>query len=427
MFDNPLNRWWTVFAGGLGCAAGSGVVSSYVFGLYIKPISAEFHWGRSVTTLSILCFYFACGVGCVSLGHIMARWGVRRAAMLFVGFFSLSLISVGLLPKSLPVFCVAFLAMGFFGSAASALPYAVAIAAWFDKRRGMALALAVSGTGVSAAFMPYYANWLMSGYGWRGGYIGVGIFCGIVALIGLILFFRMPVGYEAVHSPGLKNWRRTLTVKSFRMIAVPIFLISVAMMGIITNLAPILTDRGMKIRDAAALLGLLGAASWVSRLAVGMLLDYIHVRYVSSAIFALVAMGIGFILFGDDGTSAELAAIAIGLGIGSESDLIAFAVSRYFDREDLSGALGSAWLFWTWGGGIGVLIGSVSFDLTGSYSTALIIYLLLSCLSAVLILRLGTYLKQTPFAETPSTPLSGLSSVARPAKVDVSFQDTSYT
>jgi MFS family permease len=401
MFNNTINRWWSVVAGGLGCAAGSGVVSSFVFGLYIKAISAEYGWGRSITTSSFLCFYVACGIGCVSLGHIMARWGVRRAALLFTVLFALSLIAVGLVPRSLPLFCVAFAAVGFFGSAASALPYAVAIAAWFDKGRGTALALAVSGTGVSAALIPYYANWLMSKYGWRGGYIGVGVFCGIVSVIGLTLFFRMPANYEAHRSPGLGNWRGIIAASSFWKIALPVFLISIAMMGIINNLASILTDRGSGLADAAALMGLAGAASWISRLLVGVLLDRIHVRFVSAAIFSLVAVGVGCILAGEVGMGAKIAAVSIGLGIGSEADLIAYAVSRYFDHEDLSGALGSTWLFWTWGGAIGALIGSASFDISGSYAAALVIYLLLSCLSALLILRLGAYSEQAPHADEP--------------------------
>ena len=388
--NRPLNRWFTVLAGALGCAAGSGVISSYVFGMFIKAISDEYGWDRSVTTLSILCFYLACGVGCLWLGHIMAKWGVRRSAILFVSLFSLSVASVGLLPKSVFLFCLAFASMGFFGAAASALPYAVAIAAWFDKKRGLALALAVGGTGLSAIFMPSYASWLMANYGWRGGYVGVGIFCAVVALTGLIFFFRMPAEQAAQPSRGIGDWRQLVTREYIR-IALPILLISIALMGCITNLPPIFTDRGMALADAAKLLGVLGGASLLSRLLVGILLDRIHVRWVSMTMFLLVALGVALILSGATGPVLVFAMIAIGFGIGSEADIIAYAVSRYFARAQLPAALGGTWVFWAWGGGIGVIVGSLSFDLTGSYSTALIFYIALALISAGVIATLGAY------------------------------------
>ena len=390
----PLNRWFTVFAGALGCAAGSGVISSYVFGMFIKSISGEYGWDRSVTTASILCFYVFCGIGCLSLGHVMTRWGVRRATTLFVVLFSASVAAIGLLPKSVFLFCLAFSAMGFFGAAASAMPYAVAIAAWFDKRRGLALALAVSGTGVSAIFMPSYAAWLMENYGWRGGYVGVGIFCAVVALIGLIFFFRMPAERSAEPVRGMGDWKGLLTPAYVR-IGLPVFLISIAMMGVITNLPPIFTDRGMSIGEVAGLLGVLGGASWVSRLGVGILLDKVHVRWISALIFLLVGVGLVTILSGVSGLPVVLAVVAIGLGIGSEADIIAYAVSRYFPREKLATALGSTWVFWAWGGGVGVIVGSLSFDLTGSYGAALIFYIALAVASAAVIFTLGEYTEES--------------------------------
>lgn len=390
VFSQPLNRWWTVFAGGLGCAAGCGVVSNYVFGMFIKAISAEYGWSRSVVTASILSFFIFTGFGSLALGQVMSRWGVRAATIVFVCLFSLSIAAVGLLPRSVLLFCVTFASMGFFGAAASALPYGVAIAAWFHEKRGLALALANSGTGVSGVFMPAFAGWLMAHYGWRGGYAGVGAFCGVVALVGLVFFFRMPVRSSELPADATGNWRNVLT-PTFLKISLPVFLVSIAMMGVITNLPPILTDRGMSISQAAAILGTLGGASWVSRLAIGVLLDRIHARWVSAGIFLLIAGGQAIVLSGAGGNAIIVAAVLIGFGMGAEADLVAYAVSRYFDRANLPKAMSAAWVAWGWGGGIGVVAGSLSFDVTGSYSAAIGLYLILSLVSAGVIATLGRY------------------------------------
>lgn len=393
MLNRPINRWWTVLAGAMGCAAGAGVVATYVFGIFIKAISAEYGWDRSATTLSISCFYFVSGIGSVVLGSIASRWSIRWVTLGWVLLFSLSVAAVAVLPASVPLFCLMFAVMGFFGAAASAMPYAVAISGWFDHNRGMALAIAVSGTGVAGAFMSRYAAWLMQNFGWRGGYVGVALFVGILGAAGLLLFFREPPppsdGHLAEEGPTLVElYTRHPT---FWLVALPIFMTSFALIGTITNFAPIVTDRGLSTGEAAALLGLLGGASWFSRIGLGIFLDRIHVRYVSATIFSVVALGCSLVLGGVTGFWLAAAAVLVGLGMGAETDLLTYTMSRYFPPRALSRALGGAWIFFAWGSALGVFAGSLSFDLTGSYAGALSLYVLCALASAVLILRLGAY------------------------------------
>ena len=74
MLNGRINRWWTVFAGALGCAGGSAIVASYAFGVFTKAISAEFGWYRSEVTIGITLFYIAAGFGSLALGSIISRW-----------------------------------------------------------------------------------------------------------------------------------------------------------------------------------------------------------------------------------------------------------------------------------------------------------------------------------------------------------------
>ena len=397
MLDRPINRWWTVLAGAMGCAAGAGVVATYVFGIFIKAISAEYGWDRSATTASISCFYFVSGIGSVVLGSLASRWSIRWITLAWVVLFALSVAAIAVLPASVPLFCLMFAIMGFFGAAATAMPYAVAISGWFDRNRGMALAIAVSGTGVAGAFMSRYANWLMEHFGWRGGYIGVALFVGILGSAALLLFFREPpqLAARATDEPGQTLVDLYTRHPTFWLIALPIFMISFALIGTITNFAPIVTDRGLQTREAAALLGLLGGASWFSRIGLGIFLDRIHVRFVSATIFLVVAIGCTLILTGVTGPWLAAAVVLIGLGMGAETDLLTYTMSRYFPPRALARALGAAWIFFAWGSALGVFAGSLSFDLTGSYDGALLLYVLCALVSAGVILRLGAYRYQS--------------------------------
>ena len=393
MFDKRLNRWWTVVAGALGNAVGTGVVASYVLGVFVKNISSDFGWERSYTTAGTSFLFIISGFGSLVLGSLITRWSIRLVTMLFVALFSLSIMAVGIMPKSFVLFCLIFSSIGFFGAAATAMPYAVAISRQFDSNRGVALALMVSGAGFGALLMPSFANWLMENHGWRVAYMGIGALVGVVALAGLLFCFRTPPLAPTDHAAGeMLSLRQIFTTSgTFWIVAVAILGISIAVVGLVANFVPILTDRGISPAKAASMVGLLGAASWISRLAVGLLLDRMHAKYVSAGIFLLVALGVMATALGGNGIGIYLAAILLGLGIGAEADLITFTMSRYFPPQALSRSLGAVWIFWAWGNGLGVFVASLSYDLTGSYNLAFLIFTLLALLSCAVILRLGPY------------------------------------
>ena len=343
-------------------------------------------------TVAITCFYIFAGLGSLCLGVIISRWSIRRPSIIFVTIAAAALGSIALLPRSVLLLSIVFSITGFFGSAANSMPYAVAIARWFDRNRGLALATAVSGTGISSIFMSRYANWLLEHYGWRGGYVGVALFVASFGLTALLLLFRDP-------PPDTRRVELSLTLRQlytgdrvFWLIAAPIFLISVALLGLVTNVAPILTDRSMTLREVATLMGLLGISTWATRLGLGLLLDRIHVRIISGTIFLLVALGALLLTIDSHGwLLPAIAAVLIGCGMGAEADILTYTVSRYFGPRTLGKAVGAVWILWAWGGALGVTIGSAAYDLFGSYVVALVFFSVVAVAAAVIIFQLGAY------------------------------------
>ena len=178
----------------------------------------------------------------------------------------------------------------------------------------------------------------------------------------------------------------------FWLIAGPIFLISVALLGLVTNVAPILTDRSMTLREVATLMGLLGISTWATRLGLGLLLDRIHVRIISGTIFLLVALGALLLTIDSHGwLLPAIAALLIGCGMGAEADILTYTVSRYFGLRALGKAVGAVWILWAWGGALGVTMGSAAYDLFGSYVVALVFFSVVAVAAAVIIFQLGAY------------------------------------
>lgn len=60
--------------------------------------------------------------------------------------------------------------MGLVGGGTAIVPYFGVIAHWFDKRRGLALGLAMVGVGLSNFTMPSVAQAMISSVGWREAY-----------------------------------------------------------------------------------------------------------------------------------------------------------------------------------------------------------------------------------------------------------------
>ena len=115
-----INRWWTVFGGAVCLSVGAGVLSAFMFGMFIKPIAAENHWSRAQVSLGLTVFEFSMGPGTILLGSLIDKMGVRRPTLLFLILFAASTALVGVLPASPWVFALAFLAVGLFAPSTNA-------------------------------------------------------------------------------------------------------------------------------------------------------------------------------------------------------------------------------------------------------------------------------------------------------------------
>jgi nitrate/nitrite transporter NarK len=91
------------------------------------------------------------------------------------------------------------------------------------------------------------------------------------------------------------------------------------------------------------------------------------------------------------GLLAFAAAILVGLGVGAETDLMPYVVSRYFGLRAFGEILGYVLTAWGLGGVIDPFVMGVGFDATGSYSGVLLAFVVTTMVAAGLMARLGPY------------------------------------
>ena len=123
------------------------------------------------------------------IGVLSDRYGARR--MILLGVVALALVLVGFsLVQTVLHLYMASLLMVFLGAGTGPITYTKIIAAWFNKRRGLALGIALIGIGVGGALAPVVSQALIGEYGWRTTYKYLGLIVLLISFPPLFLILR---------------------------------------------------------------------------------------------------------------------------------------------------------------------------------------------------------------------------------------------
>lgn len=388
----------------LGLFMGYGPIVTFTFGVFFKPLSREFGWNRSQVSLAFSLSLFVMSFALPVVGRLVDRLGARRVIVPSLLLFGFGLTSFALLSPRLWHLYAIYIGLGLVGGGTAPVPYSNVLAHWFDKRRGLALGVAMVGLGLGAFIMPSFAQRLIEVGGWRWAYICIGLMVMGVAIPVVALFLKetpqmlglRPDGDVTEKSTSEERkegltFQEACRTSTFWVMLGAFFLMSASVHGCLIHLVPLLTDRGISSQSAALAASLLGGALLLGRVGAGYLLDHFFASAVALAFFCGAALGFVLLWSGVTGIFAFIAAFLIGLGMGAEGDIIAYLVSRYFGLLAFGEIYGYAFAAFTLGGVVGPLLMGIGFDSTGSYRFVLGIFVLASLSAAVLMTRLGPY------------------------------------
>jgi len=297
------SRWWVVLASFLGLIVGSGAIEVFVTGVFIKPLSHDLNMGRGVITSAMGLANITTAIMAAVTGRWMDKYGVRVVLLPLLLWFALVTSSFALLvPSGVILLMLLFGLQGMGGQ--TPMPYAKMITARFDDRRGLALGLALAGTGVGTALLPQYSRFLLQHWGWRVGYIGIGVAIIVLSLIPVLLWFgeapqmklsRQKGSVERQRLPGLEFSAVARTPK-FWLLGVAFFCADMAINGTLIHVVPMLTDRGISISMAVGVMSGVGLALISGRVIAGYLMDRIFAAYI--VIFFLLCPMVGIAILG---------------------------------------------------------------------------------------------------------------------------------
>lgn len=402
-FQNP---WWIVGASLIGMIVGPGTAVIFTVNAFLVPVTTELGWSRGLFSSGLLASAVASPIMTPLFGWLMDRYGIHRIALPAATAYGLALASFALMtPGSFWLVYVMFACASGFGACVGPIVYSKAITAWFDKERGFALGIATCGVGLGTLLLPGLAQIMITAFGWRMAYVGVGVATWVLSFLMIAIFVREPPGHlermragrlaATATGPqpfGLKVGDAIRGTRQFWILAIIFLLEGTANNGILSgHFVPMLTDRGYTPQAAVALLGMSGIAAMIARIIVGRCLDYVNGPIFSAIVMLLPVAGVALLLSGAGNPAPLLAAICIGLAIGAEVDMLGFFVSRYFGRRSFGTLYGLIFACFTAGIGIGPFILGVGFDRYHSYQFVLTIFVGLLVVAAAMFLALGKY------------------------------------
>ena len=123
----------------------------------------------------------------------------------------------------------------------------------------------------------------------------------------------------------------------------------------------------------------------------GYFLDHFFAPRVCVVLFGQSAIGIAILAAGASGPLAIIPVFMVGLAFGSEVEVIAFLVSRYFGLRSFGVAYGFGFSSFVLAGALGTYIMGARFDRTHSYNAPLLRMFFAVLLGTILFTRLGPH------------------------------------
>jgi MFS family permease len=319
-------------------------------------------------SLNMLGFF----LGGVAAGRLVDRRGIVPTAILSavglaVGF------ALAPTTSSLVLFAAAQMLIGFSASATFA-PLVADVSHWFEKRRGVAVAIAASGNYIAGALWPPIIEHMIHDHGWRTTFAAAAAFC-LVTMIPLALTLkrRPPDHEERALTSVTRRSQAALGLSPNALqalLAIAGISCCVAMSMPQVHIVAYCADLGYGVARGAEMLSLMLGFGIVSRVATGWIAD--RVGGVTTLLLGSTLQGVALVVYliADGLTSLYLASILFGLFQGGIVPSYAIIVREYFPPREAATRVGFTVSVTVLGMALGGWMGGVLFDVTGSYRAA---------------------------------------------------------
>jgi len=426
----PLFHGWKVVAVAAFAQAVSVGTTFYAYGVFVKPLVAEFGASRLAVTLGLTLTMIVQGAVAPIMGRALDRYPPRA---ILIGGVVLQAIGMALLSQAREFWQVGVLFVGAIGIGSylfSPLATSAVVGRWFARQRGRALGVTALGAAFGGVLSPPLVTAAIEALGWRGaaGAMGAGLLLLILpiavivvrrpedlglapdgdvptpaAVAGSLAVVAAPSGAaaapDAAATPApdpdaVPTTRALLADRNFWAITIAVGFTYCPVSVLMAHLVPYATDLGIAPARAAVVMSGFAFGAAAGRLPFGWLADRIDLRL---AVWIMLAwMGLAFAgLLGEPAFPVLLAAATgVGFAVGGTIPLWGTLAGAAFGRAAIGSAMGLMNFLMLPFSVAGAPIAARVFDRTGSYQIAFASFLVCFALGAVAIgflrVRTGT-------------------------------------
>jgi MFS family permease len=358
-------------------------------GLFFPHLLKHFGWKRAqLSTLQGAALPLSAGLSAPLVGWLLDRVEARVVMVGGVIMTACSFLIASRVDSFGPLFG-AYVLLGVGIGAATLLPCAMVIANWFGARRGLAMGLTFAGTSLGGALMTMVGNVAISHGGWRAGYVTLAIpmFVIVIPLIILVVRTRPPqaVGVSVSQAsdalPGFEM-REAIRTRSFWMISAAQFFFAAVAAGTGLHLITYLTELGYTPSFAAGVMSLAYVAAAFGKLGMGLFADRVTARIALTINF--IATCVGMLLIFNAARIAVLIPFVLifGLALGAPLVLVPMLIAESLGLKRFGSIGGIAGIFNTIGAFVGPVGAGKIYDLTGSYTSAFEVFVVMCLIGA---------------------------------------------
>ena len=370
MISYPVVRLIAAFT--LMAVAGSTMYATIVG---LNDFAVEFNVNRGMAAAPYMAFMIGFGVGGLVMGRAADRFGIMApnilGALCVPAGFVAAAYSVGIWQL-----CLATgLLMGMCGASATFGPLVADISHWFNRRRGLAMGIVISGSYMAGAVLPPIVQHFIDLFGWRDTFLGLSVFtaCAMPPLIAIL--YRKPAHMaaaahtRATPAPDVRVRPLGMSPNSVQtLICAAGVGCCIAMSMPQVHIVAYAIDLGFTAARGAEMLSLMLGFGIISRLTSGWISDRIGGFRTLILGSTLQMMVLPTFLLADTLSALYLASAAFGLSQGGIVPSYALISRVVFPINDAGWRISAALLSTLVGMAVGGWMAGALYDLTGSYT-----------------------------------------------------------
>jgi MFS family permease len=385
--------WWVVFCAFVVALYGWGF-GFYGLSLYLVALQHDHGWTPGVISTGITFYYVLGAFVVMQVGDAIQRIGARTIVLGGMVLMALGVAALSLLQREWQLY-LAFLLMIPGWGAMGGGSINTLVAQWFDRRRGLAASLALSGaTCGGLLFAPAFA-WAIASWGFAAAcYSAIAVMAVTLGPLAAIVLrprrtHEHDVGDEAAaiaDSGETPRTRRELLAEPRYLTMVGAFSIGLlAQISFIAHQAAFL-EPTLGLKGAGWAVSATAFSALLGRVVVGMVIDHVDRRAASSVVLAVQVAAMVVLLSASTATGLYIGCLLFGFGVGNLITLPGLIVQQEFPRRDFARAVSFNVAITQLVAAVGPTLLGVLHDLSGSYRSSLIACLVLQAIAAMLVL-----------------------------------------